>query len=111
MSTNRYKIVLRCHSPGIWKERALTVEEAAYEAGVETSLVQKLLDLGLVSYQGRIDNPRISRQEVLKIQKMRRLKRDLCLNWAGASMVLELLEEMDTLQQEIKKLKTWYGGE
>ncbi|MCR6545220.1 chaperone modulator CbpM [Dehalobacterium formicoaceticum] len=111
MSTNRYKIVLRCQSPGIWKERALTIEEAAFEAGVEASLIQKLLDLGLIYYQGRMEDPRISRQEVLKIQKMRRLKRDLSLNWTGAGLVLELLEEMDDLQKEIKKLKSWYGGE
>lgn len=107
MTTNRYQIVLRCQCPGVWEERELTVEETAYEAGVDALLVQRLLELGLVLYQGRIDDPRISRREVLKIQKMQRLKRDLGLNWCGAGLVLELLEEMDALQKEINKLRSW----
>lgn len=111
MTTNRFQIVLRGQCPGVWKERALTVEEAAYEAGVDASLVQKLVDLGLIYYQGRIDDPLIFRREVIRIQKMVRLKRDLSLNWSGAGLVVELLEEMEMLQKEITRLKSWYEGE
>lgn len=107
MAANKYQIVVRCQCPGVWKEKSLTLEETAYEAGVDASLVQKLLELGLVLYQGRIDQPAISRGEVVRIQKMQRLRRDLGLNWSGAGLVLELLEEMNILQKEIEKLKSW----
>lgn len=105
MRFNQYKIVLRCQCPGVWKENGLTVEEFAYEADIQMELAEKLLALGLVSYQGRIDAPRIMRREVVKVQRMQRLRRDLGLNWSGAGLVMDLLEEIDRLEREIIKLK------
>jgi hypothetical protein len=109
--TKKVQIVLRCQCPGAWKERALTLDEAAFEAGVDVQLVEKLVELGLVSYQGRINDPRLSREEVLRIQKMVRLRRDLNLNWPGAGLVVDLLEQMEILQKELNRLKSWYEGE
>ncbi|ATW28733.1 hypothetical protein DCMF_18690 [Candidatus Formimonas warabiya] len=96
-----------CQCPGVWKESGLTVAEVAYEAGIDPALVQKLLELGLINYQGRISNPRISRSEVTKIRQMVRLRRDLGINWSGVSLVLDLLEEIQALREEIKKLQSW----
>ncbi|MEL7564613.1 MAG: chaperone modulator CbpM [Dehalobacterium sp.] len=109
--TNKVQIVLRCQCPGNWKERALTLEEAAYEAGVDAQLVQRLIELGLILYQGRINDPMISRGEVMRIQKMARLRRDLNLNWSGAGLVADLLDEMEMVRKELKRLKSWYEGE
>lgn len=109
--TDKFRIVLRCHCPGVWKNQGLTVTEAAYEAGIAPELMEKLVELGLVYYQGRLSNPRISRGEVLRIQKMVRLRRDLNLNWVGAGLVVELLDEMESLKKELKRLKSWYGEE
>lgn len=44
---------------------------------------------------------------MIKIQKMLRLRRNLDLNWSGAGLVVELLDEMEMLQKELKGLKFW----
>ncbi|MDK2822453.1 MAG: chaperone modulatory protein CbpM [Clostridia bacterium] len=105
--TKRYQLIIHYQCPSYLKEDGLTLEQFAIEAGVHPGLLVKLMELGLINYSGRMDNPRFKREEILKVQKMIRLRRDLGINWIGVGLVLDLLDEIEELRKEIKRLKKW----
>lgn len=53
---------------------------------------------------------RFSKQALDRSRKAVRLTRDLGVNMAGASLVIELLEQLDDTRAELERLKRLQGG-
>lgn len=99
------QIVVLSQCPGYWPESYLTLEELALSAGIHQATVIKLMELGLLEFRGRIEYPLFSRQEIGRLHRMIRLRRDLGINWAGLGLVIDLLETVESLEKEIARLK------
>jgi hypothetical protein len=107
MTGKEYRFVVRCHYPDASKETGLTPEEVSILCGIPRELVYKFVELALIEYEGKFDRPTFCRDVVLRIEQIMRLRRDLGINWAGIGLTLDLLEEIQRLEQEIKRLRQW----
>jgi DNA-binding transcriptional MerR regulator len=83
----------------------LTLEELSRLVDLHPEMVVRLVELGLV-------DPEVSEPEWLfedtvvpRVWKIRRLHRDLGINWAGIGVVLDLLERIEGLEREIAWLR------
>lgn|SRR3990167_5471964 len=79
--------------------KTLTVEEICEICGIETILVQDLIAYDIILPSGsEPDELMFDMAQLKRLQTALRLQRDLELNYAGISLVLELLEELDELR-------------
>jgi DNA-binding transcriptional MerR regulator len=105
MTTVRYQIVRYRSRRQASSGEMLTLEELSRLVDLHPEMVVRLVDLGLV-------DPEVSEPEWLfqdtvvpRIWKVKRLHRDLGVNWAGIGVVLDLLDRIDDLEREIAWLK------
>ena len=84
-------------------DEPLTPEKIAETAGVRVSLVVLLVKNGLLeTINDRADEPfLLPRNAILRLRKMQRLRRDLRVNFAGASVVLDMVERMEAMRREM----------
>lgn len=67
---------------------------------ITTAMVEEMIDEGLLQPRGQ--DPlawRFTAVELRRIQVTLRLQRDLRVNLPGCALILDLLEELDTLRQ------------
>src|SRR5512139_1396975 len=101
MNTRRYQIVRYHVHTQVPLRETLTLDELSRLVDLHPEMVLRLVDLGLVDPQ--MGEPEWLFQEtaVPRIWKIRRLHRDLGINWAGIGVVLDLLDRIDELEREI----------
>ena len=68
---------------------------------VHPDIAEALAELGIVE----IRRGYIPASHVGRMQKVLRLRRNLGVNLAGATIILDLLERIEVLQEEIERLK------
>src|SRR5688500_8672463 len=80
--------------------------ELCLRNNIDTEFVVQCVEVGIVDAQGNspVEWSFTSRAAV-RIQKAYRLQRDLEINLNGLAMVLDLLEEIETLQDEVTSLR------
>jgi hypothetical protein len=71
------------------EDRIYTYQQVAQITAISVTLVERFVSLTLVE----AENSRLTERQVARIAQMLRLRRDLGLNWVGASMVLDLCQE------------------
>ena len=105
MSTIRYQIVRYRYHTQVPSQEMLTLDELSRLVDLHPHMVLRLVDLGLVDPE--VGEPEWLFQDtaVPRIWKIRRLHRDLGINWAGIGVVLDLLERIDHLEREIAWLQ------
>jgi len=82
------------------------LQEVCDRCMVAREFVIKLVDYGVVEPNGsEPDEWQFTSISYLKIRKAIRLKHDLSINEAGIALALELIDERDKMQQEIKHLR------
>jgi chaperone modulatory protein CbpM len=84
-----------------------SLQELSRACGTDTTLLQSLVQEGVLTPQG--DNPEQWRFEGTMLSRARRATRlsvALELGASGTALVLELLEEIDTLTAELRRLRT-----
>jgi hypothetical protein len=75
----------------------------AREAGLHPELVRRLIRLGALEPSGGTRAaPLFPREAAMRLAKTTRLRSDLGLNWAGALLVVELLERIDELEAQLR---------
>lgn len=75
-----------------------TLEQVAVRCGVETTLVERLLEVGAIEPDP--EEPNRFRPEVtLRVQKAVRIHRDLGVNPEGVAVILDLLDYIDRLER------------
>ncbi len=73
-----------------------TVTEFSRICGVEVELVREMVIEGVIEPEEQgVDDWRFSGETLVRAQCALRLVRDLHVNWPGAALALDLLEEMD----------------
>lgn len=74
------------------------------EVEFHPEMLQLLVELGIIEiYEGMI-----TPEQLKRVYQVFRLKNNLGVNLTGAAIILDLLERIETLQEEIEKLT---GGE
>lgn len=71
------------------------------DLGLHPELVRQLGDVGIVE----IVNNRVRADEVRRMHKIIKLRRSLGVNLLGASIIVDLLDRMEALEQEIERLR------
>lgn len=96
-------------------DEPLTPEMIAETTGARAALVVRLVERGLLESinDAATENEQIllPRRAVLRLRQMQRLRRDLGVNFAGASVVLEMVERVAAMQHEIEQLRRRFGVE
>ncbi len=95
-------------------EEPLTLEMVAETTGARVSLVVRLVEAGLletINEKTVTEEPvLLPRRAVLQLRQMQRLRRDLGVNFAGASVILDLVERMEEMKREIEQIRTFAAG-
>lgn len=105
MSTARYKIVRYGYQSQVPSGERLTLDELSRLVDLHPEMVLRLVDLGLVDPE--VGEPEWLFQDTVvpRIWKIKRLHRDLRINWAGIGVVLDLLQRIEELEREIAWLR------
>jgi DNA-binding transcriptional MerR regulator len=105
MSTIRYQIVRYHVHTRVPPPETLTLDELSRLVDLHPEMVLRLVELGLVDPE--VGEPEWLFQDatVPRIWKIRRLHRDLGINWGGIGVVLDLLDRIDDLEREIAWLR------
>ena len=92
-------------------ERAVfTLRELCRACGVHAELVMEMVEEGVLEPRGGTPAEwRFSGNAVIRAQKALNLTRDLRVNWPGAALALDLLEEVERLRRERPTLRRRRG--
>ncbi|TDJ22757.1 MAG: hypothetical protein E2O54_06215 [Gammaproteobacteria bacterium] len=88
------------------RRRYLTLVELSHSVGIRQRHLVALVEHGLVEPAG--DNPsewRFDEQATARLLRALRLRRDLRINTAGATLALDLLDELARLRAELDRLR------
>ena len=84
-----------------------TLREFCQVCGVHAELIIEMVDEGVLEPRGTAPNQwRFSGSAVTRAQKAMKLARDLRVNWPGAALALDLLEEIERLQWEARRTRS-----
>ncbi|HEX6719819.1 MAG TPA: chaperone modulator CbpM [Pyrinomonadaceae bacterium] len=87
-------------------DEPLTCEVVAKTVGARRSLVVRLAQQGLIeSVEGGADEPLVPRRVVMQLRRMQRLRRDLGVNFAGAAIILDLVQRIEELNRELVEMQ------
>ena len=87
-------------------EDVITVVEVAEAVGARPSLVARLVRTGILDVvRTEAGEPLLQRRAVLRLRRMQRLRRDLGVNFAGACVIVDLVEQLDGLGRELSALR------
>lgn len=76
-----------------------TLHELSDACGVQTELVIEMVEEGVIEPAVQLEREwRFHGESLVRAQRALRLVRDLEVNWPGAALALDLLEELDRLQ-------------
>ena len=87
------------------EETVYTYQQVAQLTAISVTLVERFVSLNLVEAKAA----QLTEREVARIAQMLRLRRDLGLNWVGASMVLDLCQENTRLKARLKAYEDYWG--
>lgn len=80
---------------------ALTLRDICRVCDVRSETVIAMVEEGVLYPQGAMpDEWRFSASAVIRAHRALRLTRDLRVNWPGAALALELLDELEALRRE-----------
>jgi chaperone modulatory protein CbpM len=76
-----------------------TLRELSNACGIQTDLVIQMVDEGVIEPAARGSEWEFHGSSLVRAQRALRLVRDLDLNWPGAALALDLLDELERLQR------------
>ena len=82
------------------EQTSFTLGELCRACNVHAELILEMVDEGVIVPAGsRPETWRFHGRALVRAQQALRLVRDLQLNWPGAALVLDLVEELDRLER------------
>jgi len=89
---------------------ALTLQMLAEATGARATLIARLIRLGLIETIGEgTDEPLLPQRTIVRVRRMQRLRRDLGVNFTGASIILDLVERMGQMKRELSEMRQRTG--
>jgi chaperone modulatory protein CbpM len=86
-------------------EQPLTLADVAEIVGARPSLLSHLVRLGVLeTISDESEEPLLRSRSVLRLRRMARLRRDLGVNFAGAAVILDLVDRIERLNREIEEM-------
>lgn len=81
-------------------DEPLTPERVAEVVGARRTLIVRLVRLGVLeTVVGAQGESLLPVRAVLRLRRMQRLRRDLGVNFAGADIILDLVEQIEQLKR------------
>lgn len=97
--------LLPVHTGTVIEEGSLTLEQLCRACDVQTEWVISLVEESIIEPQGdQIQVWRFSGASLVRVRSAHRLQRDLGLNLAGIALALDLMEELEGLRAELKRM-------
>jgi hypothetical protein len=91
-------------------DEPLTCDVVAQTIGARRSLVLRLARHGLIeTIESGTDEPLIPRRAVVQLRRMQRMRRDLGVNFSGASIILDLVRRIEQLNGELIEMQRKLG--
>lgn len=87
------------------KVEKISVEQCCTYYSIETSFVQELNEHGLIELTYTEEKAFIDYNQLTDLEKYMRLYYDLEINMAGIDTIVNLLNRMQNLQMELKRLQ------
>jgi chaperone modulatory protein CbpM len=75
-----------------------SLRELSVACGIQTELVVEMVDQGVIEPADAGTEWQFHGDALVRAQRALRLVRDLDLNWPGAALALDLLDELERLQ-------------
>jgi DNA-binding transcriptional MerR regulator len=100
MTGRQYQIVL-CST----NNQRLTLDDLALHAGMHPALVERLVELGLVTPIRQDGAMLFDPSTVSRLRTIARLRQTLGINLAGISVILDLVDKIRALQRESENLR------
>jgi chaperone modulatory protein CbpM len=86
-------------------DEPLTFEMVADIVGARRSLVVRLAQQGLIdTVDDESGEQFLPRRTVIRLRRMQRLRRDLGVNFAGAAVILDLVNRLNEMNRELARL-------
>ncbi|HET6853150.1 MAG TPA: chaperone modulator CbpM [Pyrinomonadaceae bacterium] len=85
-------------------DEPLSLEVVADIVGARRSLVVRLAQQGLIDTVDDQGEQFVPRRTVIRLRRMQRLRRDLGVNFAGAAVILDLLNRLNEVNRELARL-------
>ena len=87
-------------------DEPLTIEAVAEAIGARPSFLTRLVRQGVVdTINDQVEEPLLQTRVVMRLRRMARLRRDLGVNFAGAAVIIDLVERIEQLNREITELQ------
>jgi len=87
-------------------DEPLTFDVVAETVGTRRTLIVRLVQQGLIeTVDSENEEPRLPRRAVVQLRHMQRLRRDLGVNFAGAAIILDLVERIEQLNREVADMQ------
>jgi len=89
---------------------ALTLQMLAEATGARATLIARLVRLGLLETIGEAtEEPLLPQRAIVRVRRMQRLRRDLGVNFTGASIILDLVERLREMKRELAEVRQRMG--
>lgn len=88
-----------------------SLDELCQASNVEANWIAELVEHGVVQPIGGAVPWRFTSVSIIRVAKAQRLERDLGLNVAGVAMVLDLIEEIDSLRARLMAFEAPAGSD
>ena len=86
-------------------DEPLTFDVVAETVGARRKLIARLVQQGLIeTLDSGTEEPMVPRRAVVQLRRMQRLRRDLGVNFAGASIILDLVGRIEQLNRELAEM-------
>lgn len=84
----------------------VTLGELCIRCNTDAGFIEEMVSYGVIEPHGSVQQEwRFSVDDLLRLQRARRLQRDLALNPPGLALALDLLEEVNDLRRELAELE------
>jgi len=87
------------------KEELIAIHEFCVSHNVERSFIHSLYEAGLVEMTTIEETAFISDEQVPELEKLVRLHYDMDINLEGIETIHHLLQQLKTMQKEMKELR------
>ena len=87
-------------------DEPLTLDAVADAVGTRTTLVARLVKLGVLEpISDDLKEPLLQTRSVIRLRRMARLRRDLGVNFAGAAVILDLVDRIEELKKQVAAVR------
>jgi chaperone modulatory protein CbpM len=87
-------------------DEPVTFDFVAERLGARRSLIVRLAERGLIeTVDTDADEPLLRRRVVIQLRRMQRLRRDLGVNFAGAAVIVDLVNRIEQLNRELAEMQ------